>query len=230
MKKLKNIILLLIASLSFISVHVFAETKWEGQCICGVHGQRVTVDCISESCKEACDNYGKGKISLSVIDGQCIKAEGNNSSSNNGSSNTYGTCKCNIRGGYIDIDCTSDKQTCKDVCYPGYSVGGNCVVEKNNATVDANDGKKTIGCAVFSKYTSAATKLIMIAAPILLLILTTVDLMGAVSAGDEKDMKKSINTLVKRFVICLIILILPTIINIIVGWTVFDNFTACIGG
>lgn len=86
------------------------------------------------------------------------------------------------------------------------------------------------GCKVFAEYTSAATKIIMIAAPILLLILTTVDLMGAVSAGDEKDMKKSINTLVKRFVICLIILILPTIINIIVGWTVFDNFTACIGG
>lgn len=87
---------------------------------------------------------------------------------------------------------------------------------------------ETVDCGVISNITRPAAHLIMIAAPILLIVLGAVDILGAVTANDEKAMKKATSTLLKRFIICVIILILPLLINFIIGWTTFKDLTACL--
>ena len=87
---------------------------------------------------------------------------------------------------------------------------------------------ETVDCGVISDITRPLTRLILIAAPILLIIMGTVDFLGAVTASDEKAMKKAMNNLVKRFIICVIIFLLPLLVNFVIGWTTFNNFTACL--
>lgn len=87
---------------------------------------------------------------------------------------------------------------------------------------------ETVGCGVISDITRPLARLILIAAPIILIIMGTIDFLGAVSASDEKAMKKAMNNLVKRFVICVVIFLLPLLVNIVMGWTVFNDFSACL--
>lgn len=87
---------------------------------------------------------------------------------------------------------------------------------------------ETVDCGVISDITRPLARLILIAAPIILIIMGTVDFLGAVSASDEKAMKKAMNNLVKRFVICVVIFLLPLLVNIVMGWTVFNDFSACL--
>lgn len=82
-------------------------------------------------------------------------------------------------------------------------------------------------CGAFADITSKARDIIMIAAPILLLVLGTVDFMKVVGAGDEKAMRKVLSDFVKRLIICVVILILPILVNLIMGWTKYNDLTAC---
>ena len=82
-------------------------------------------------------------------------------------------------------------------------------------------------CGVFSEYTTIAARLIMIISPILLIVLGTVDFIGAIAASDEKAIKKATSNFLKRLLICVIILILPILVNLIIGFTTFNDLTAC---
>lgn len=85
-----------------------------------------------------------------------------------------------------------------------------------------------VDCGVLSEITRPLFHIIMIAAPIVLIIMSTIDIFGVISSSDEKNMKKCWNTMFKRFIICIIILILPLLINIIMGWTRFNDLRACL--
>jgi FtsH-binding integral membrane protein len=80
-----------------------------------------------------------------------------------------------------------------------------------------------VDCGVFSEYTTIAARLIMIISPILLIVLGTVDFIGAIAASDEK----ATSNFLKRLLICVIILILPILVNLIIGFTTFNDLTAC---
>ena len=84
-----------------------------------------------------------------------------------------------------------------------------------------------VDCGVLSEITIPLFHIIMIAA-ILLIVMSAVDIFGVVSSSDEKNMKKCLNTMFKRFIICIIILILPLLINMIIGWTTLNDLTACL--
>lgn len=86
---------------------------------------------------------------------------------------------------------------------------------------------ETVDCGVIAEITGPAVKLIMIAGPIILVVMGTVDILGVVTSGDEKGMKKAWSNLIKRFFICIILLILPLLINFVIGWTTFKDLTAC---
>ena len=83
-------------------------------------------------------------------------------------------------------------------------------------------------CGAFSEILNPLAHLIMIAAPILLIVMGSIDLLRVVSAGDEKDMRKMWSNLLKRLIICIIVIILPIIINMIIGWTTFEDLSACL--
>jgi len=82
-------------------------------------------------------------------------------------------------------------------------------------------------CAEFKEITQPIFGIIMIGAPSLLLLFGTIDFGKAVAAGDEKEMKKATSDFIKRLVICVVILLLPTLINLVMGWTTFGDLSAC---
>lgn len=84
-----------------------------------------------------------------------------------------------------------------------------------------------VGCGAFVEITKPIAQGIMIIAPIILLVMGTIDMTKAVAASDEKAIKTAVSTLLKRFIICIIILLLPIIVNLIMGWTKFGDLTAC---
>lgn len=87
---------------------------------------------------------------------------------------------------------------------------------------------ETVDCGVISEITRPAAHIILIIAPILLLVLGTIDFLGAVTASDEKAMKKATDTFLKRLLICVVIMILPTLVNMVISFTTFKNLTSCL--
>ena len=83
-------------------------------------------------------------------------------------------------------------------------------------------------CGVIADITGPAARLIMIAAPILLVVMGGVDILKVVTSGDEKDMRKAWSNLIKRFIICVVIFLLPLLVNFVIGWTTFNDLTACL--
>lgn len=129
------------------------------------------------------------------------------------------TCSCYYYSGGETFTINGDStKTCRAICN---AAGGLPV------TSSKIDGGDTIDCGEFVEITKPIAQIVMIAAPILLLVLGTVDFLKAVAASDEKAMKKATSDFVKRLLICVIILILPLLINMIMGWVKFQDLTAC---
>ena len=83
-------------------------------------------------------------------------------------------------------------------------------------------------CGLVSEITRPAAHIIMVIAPILLIVLGAVDYLGAVIANDEKGIRKATETFLKRLVICVIIMILPNLVNMVISFTNFNNLTSCL--
>lgn len=84
-------------------------------------------------------------------------------------------------------------------------------------------------CNILSGEFSYLWKLILIAAPILLILFGGFDLFKAVVSSDEKQIKKTTNNLLKRAIITVAIFLLPTIVNLVIGFTKYSDLDACIG-
>ena len=85
-----------------------------------------------------------------------------------------------------------------------------------------------MNCGVIADITGPAARLIMIAGPIILVVMGAVDILGVVTSGDEKGMRKAWSNLIKRFIICVVLFLLPLLVNFIIGWTTFNDLTACL--
>lgn len=146
-----------------------------------------------------------------------------------------GSCSCSLDSGMIvpgvcdrDIGCTC----------PGQIYENTCVKTKTNNTtnnnssntsnkIDLGNSSSSVDCGVIADITRPAVRLILIISPIILIIMGTVDILGVVTSGDEKGMRKAWSNLVKRFVICVVIFLLPLLVNFVIGWTTFKDLTAC---
>jgi len=84
-----------------------------------------------------------------------------------------------------------------------------------------------VDCGVIADITRPAVRIILIAAPIILIVMGGVDILTVVTSGDEKGMKKAWSNLIKRFIICVVIFLLPLLVNFVIGWTTFKDLTAC---
>ena len=71
--------------------------------------------------------------------------------------------------------------------------------------------------------------MIKIAVPIVVLVLVMVDLLSAVTSGDDKTMKSAQGRAIKRIIIGLIIFFIPTIVNLIFSFVGITNGTCGIG-
>ncbi len=76
-------------------------------------------------------------------------------------------------------------------------------------------------------YIKIAMNIIFIAAPILLLILGTIDFLKVVTSGDEKGMRKATDDFIKRIIICVVILLLPLLINFVMSMLNVKSYKEC---
>lgn len=151
-----------------------------------------------------------------------------------------GSCSCTSESGMILPGVCDEKVGCicggsihSNACVykettPNTNNNGGTTNNSNNNNSNNNSGHTTVDCGVIADITGPAAKLIMIAGPIILIVMGTVDILGVVTSGDEKSMSKAWSNLIKRFLICVVLLILPLLINFIIGWTTFKNLTACL--
>ncbi len=87
---------------------------------------------------------------------------------------------------------------------------------------------ETVDCGIISEITRPAAHIILVIAPIILLVMGTIDFLGAVTAGDEKAMKKATSTFLKRLIICIVIMVLPALVNMVISFTQYNDFTSCL--
>lgn len=70
---------------------------------------------------------------------------------------------------------------------------------------------------------------IRVCVPILCVILIAIDVLGAVTSGDEKNMKDAQSKAVKRLIIGVVIFFIPTLVNLVLEWAGFAFGTCGIG-
>lgn len=70
---------------------------------------------------------------------------------------------------------------------------------------------------------------IRICVPILCVILIAIDVLSAVTSGDEKNMKDAQSKAVKRLIIGVVIFFIPTFVNLLLEWAGFAFGTCGIG-
>ena len=69
--------------------------------------------------------------------------------------------------------------------------------------------------------------LIQWSVPIILILLGTIDLVKAVIAQKEEEIKKNQKTLLKRAIAALIVFLVPLIVSVLMGWIGTDEWKAC---
>lgn len=70
-------------------------------------------------------------------------------------------------------------------------------------------------------------KIIQWVVPIILIVLGTIDLVKAVVAGKDDDIKKHQQTLIKRIIAAVIVFLIPMLVSILMGWIGNDDWKAC---
>lgn len=63
--------------------------------------------------------------------------------------------------------------------------------------------------------------------PIILIVLGTIDLVKAVVAGKDDDIKKHQQTLIKRIIAAVIVFLIPMLVSILMGWIGNDDWKTC---
>lgn len=99
------------------------------------------------------------------------------------------------------------------------------------STIDAFTGIQTLnGCSVLSEAQNAFLQKIFtwirIIVPILLVVLIIKDFAVAAMSGEEKEMKSAQQTAIKRLIVGVVIMLVPTIVNIILD-LIGKGYTTC---
>ena len=70
---------------------------------------------------------------------------------------------------------------------------------------------------------------IKVCVPILCVVLISIDMLSAVTYGDEKNMKDAQNKAIKRIIIGIVIFFIPTLVNLLLKWIGLASGTCGIG-
>ncbi len=77
--------------------------------------------------------------------------------------------------------------------------------------IDICSDSNTVGIFKFWGY---ILKVAFIAVPILLIVMGSIDILKAVAANKEEDIKKAYSTLIKRIIAAVIVFLVPIIVNL----------------
>lgn len=70
-------------------------------------------------------------------------------------------------------------------------------------------------------------KIVQWVVPVILILLGTIDLVKAVIAGKDDDIKKHQQTLIKRIIAAVIVFLVPIIVSILMGWIGNTEWRTC---
>lgn len=76
-------------------------------------------------------------------------------------------------------------------------------------------------------YILIAFKVIKYVSIALLVVLSTIDFVGAIASSDNDILKKTINKILKRFILCILIFLLPTLIEFILQYMYDQSVNLC---
>ncbi len=82
-------------------------------------------------------------------------------------------------------------------------------------------------CGILSDYFNKLWTIILIVAPVMAILFSAFDIFKAVTAGDEKAMKSQVNRIVKRLIIMVVVILLPLVVNMVIGFTNYNKLDAC---
>ncbi len=82
-------------------------------------------------------------------------------------------------------------------------------------------------CETFKVFTDPIWFWLRIIGPTLALVLGVLDLLKAVASGDNKSVAKSYSDFGKRLGLAALLLLLPTVLNLLIGIIGFGDYTAC---
>lgn len=233
MKK-KYYILLIIISL-FYSVNVHACTGSDGCTNCG--NSSAEIACKSSSAykqyvnSNSCESRCKGIQSSTDYD-KCMANCHSSSSTSNGKETCYN--KCEKYGN------ETAKTECKKSCDSQYGTGSNSGIFSGGTSSGINPsqnvGSQTekvtmkptdtseLNCdslfgtnTAVGKYVRDIYNIIKFAVPIILLALSIKDFGGGIISQNDNALKVSLMKFGKRLIIAILILVLPTILNFILG-------------
>ena len=72
-----------------------------------------------------------------------------------------------------------------------------------------------------------AFKVIKYVSIALLAVLSTIDFVGAIASNDNDILKKTISKILKRFILCILIFLLPTIIEFVLRYVYDQSINLC---
>lgn len=124
------------------------------------------------------------------------------------------------------------------VCPDGKRSGSKCIQceeLKSNSKYYGYGGESAnlaqanqMDCSKIKELTDPIWTWLMIIGPTLALVLGVLDLLKGVASGDDKTVKKSMSDFGKRLGLAALLLLLPTIVNLIIGLVEFGNIGACL--
>lgn len=142
--------------------------------------------------------------------------------------------------GYVLGKNSNGETTCKKkVCYDGYRLGDTCIQCKelasssgggNNLGPDAGPNLPPANvptCGAIKEFTDPIWFWLRIIGPTLALVLGVLDLLKAVASGDDKSVKKSTSDFGMRLGLAAALLLLPTLLDLIIGLVGFGDIGAC---
>ncbi len=105
----------------------------------------------------------------------------------------------------------------------------NFLLKISNLYISVLDADCSILGEKLQKILNDAFLAIKICVPILCVVLISIDILSAVTSGDEKNMKDAQSKAVKRLIIGIVIFFIPTLVNLLLKWIGFTTGTCGIG-
>ena len=170
--------------------------------------------CVTESVAQKNKNLGKSTSNSSNNNSGSSSGSSSSSSSGSSSSSSSGSLPAEITKASIENFTTSGK---------------NNPFSRSNNAKEVNSCEDLLGSELIEKLKEIFIGL-RIAAPILTVVLVSKDIVVAVGAGKEDDMKKAQKNMIKRLIILVAIMFLPTIVNVVLSLIASsggDLYTTC---
>lgn len=101
------------------------------------------------------------------------------------------------------------------------------ILANTNTTVGNANTICTEGMAQIIAIIGFILTIIQWVVPVILILLGTIDLVKAVMAGKEDDIKKNQQTLIKRAIAAVIVFLVPLIVSVITGLLGTNNWKEC---